>query len=361
VTQSASKAIYLVGGAVRDELLGLPVKDRDWLVTGHTPEEMIAKGYQQVGKQFPVFLHPQSKEEYALARTEKKQGQGYTGFACDFAPDITVEEDLLRRDLTINAIAKDDQGQLIDPYGGQKDLQQRLLRHVSMAFIEDPLRVLRVARFLARFAEFDFEVAPQTLELMRHMAHTGELNHLTPERVWRETETALSSDHCQRYFQLLQEIDALAPLFPGWPTHFSAPPTTFDRQEKWAFLTASMSQDELVNLHDRLRAPNQYRWLSEQVNQVVQRMPTPQSAVVWEKWLGQTGAVKRLQPFAKLVKVLAELTGIPEAEWQRLRSAVADISAKTYMQQGLSGAELGEALQHARIEKLSSLNSALIC
>lgn len=205
---------FLVGGAVRDALLRLPVKDRDWLVVGATPDSMLAQGYQQVGRDFPVFLHPESREEYALARTERKSGNGYTGFVTQFAPDVTLEQDLQRRDLTINAIAQAADGTLIDPYHGQQDLQQRTLRHVSAAFNEDPLRVLRVARFAARFAHLNFRVAPETQALMREMAHSGELAHLTAERVWKETEKALLTRNPQVYFQLLRDCDALQVLFP---------------------------------------------------------------------------------------------------------------------------------------------------
>nr|WP_278427964.1 multifunctional CCA addition/repair protein [Pantoea dispersa] len=205
---------FLVGGAVRDALLRLPVKDRDWVVVGATPDSMLAQGYQQVGRDFPVFLHPESREEYALARTERKSGNGYTGFVTQFAPDVTLEQDLQRRDLTINAIAQAADGTLIDPYHGQQDLQQRALRHVSAAFNEDPLRVLRVARFAARFAHLNFRVAPETQALMREMAHSGELAHLTAERVWKETEKALLTRNPQVYFQLLRDCDALQVLFP---------------------------------------------------------------------------------------------------------------------------------------------------
>ncbi|RRA40172.1 multifunctional CCA tRNA nucleotidyl transferase/2'3'-cyclic phosphodiesterase/2'nucleotidase/phosphatase, partial [Cronobacter sakazakii] len=200
---------YLVGGAVRDALLGLPVKDKDWVVVGATPAEMLALGYQQVGKDFPVFLHPQTHEEYALARTERKSGQGYTGFTCYAAPDVTLEQDLQRRDLTINAIAQDDSGEFIDPYHGRDDLKARLLRHVSPAFNEDPLRVLRVARFAARYAHLGFRIAPETLSLMREMAENGELEYLTAERVWKETESALTTRNPQIYFLMLRECGAL--------------------------------------------------------------------------------------------------------------------------------------------------------
>lgn len=220
--------VYLVGGAVRDNLLNLPVTEQDWVVVGATPEQLLAQGYQQVGKDFPVFLHPVSHEEYALARTERKSGQGYTGFTCYAAPDVTLEEDLLRRDLTINAIARSDDGELIDPYHGRQDLENRVLRHVSEAFGEDPLRVLRVARFAARFAHLGFSVAPETQSLMAAMARSGELSALTPERVWKETEKALKTQSPQVYFQVLRDCDALAVLFPEIDRLFGVP-----APEKW--------------------------------------------------------------------------------------------------------------------------------
>lgn len=220
--------IYLVGGAVRDELLGLPVSDRDYVVVGSTPEAMLTQGYQQVGKDFPVFLHPKTHEEYALARTERKTGSGYTGFSCYAAPDVTIEDDLLRRDLTINAIAKDQQGQLTDPYHGVDDLNARILRHVSDAFAEDPLRILRVARFAARFATQGFQIAPETQSLMQSMTASGELNHLTAERVWAETEKALLSTSPQVYFEVLRQCGALAVLFPEIDRLFGVP-----APEKW--------------------------------------------------------------------------------------------------------------------------------
>lgn len=219
---------YLVGGAVRDRLLGLPIKDKDWVVVGATPQQMLDAGYQQVGRDFPVFLHPDSHEEYALARTERKSGSGYTGFTCYAAPDVTLEQDLLRRDLTVNALAEDADGTIIDPYGGQQDLQQRILRHVSPAFAEDPLRVLRVARFAARYAHLSFRIADETLALMREMADAGELAHLTPERVWKETESALGTRNPQVFFQTLRDCGALKVLFPEIDALFGVP-----APEKW--------------------------------------------------------------------------------------------------------------------------------
>ncbi|WP_341516943.1 multifunctional CCA addition/repair protein [Citrobacter gillenii] len=215
--------IYLVGGAVRDALLGLPVKDKDWVVVGATPQEMLDAGYQQVGRDFPVFLHPQTREEYALARTERKSGSGYTGFTCYAAADVTLEADLQRRDLTINALARDDDGEIIDPYNGRRDLENRLLRHVSPAFSEDPLRVLRVARFAARYAHLSFRIADETLALMREMTADGELAHLTPERVWKETENALTTRNPQVFFQVLRDCGALRVLFPEIDALFGVP------------------------------------------------------------------------------------------------------------------------------------------
>ena len=214
---------YLVGGAVRDQLLNIPIKDHDWLVVGSTPEEMKSLGYMQVGSDFPVFLHPDSKEEYALARTERKSGHGYQGFTFDTSKSVSLEEDLLRRDLTINAMVIDEEGKLIDPYGGQKDLESKILRHVSEAFTEDPLRVLRVARFAARFAHLGFKIAPETLSLMTEISDLGELDHLTPERVWQETERALSERSPWVYFDTLKQTNCLSILFPELDALFGVP------------------------------------------------------------------------------------------------------------------------------------------
>jgi tRNA nucleotidyltransferase (CCA-adding enzyme) len=204
--------IYMVGGAVRDALLGLPVQDRDWVVVGATPEALVAQGYVPVGKDFPVFLHPASREEYALARTERKTAQGYRGFAVHAAPDVTLEEDLARRDLTINAIAQGEDGALTDPYGGQRDIAARVLRHVTEAFSEDPVRILRVARFAARFP--DFSIAPDTLALMQRMVMDGEVDALVPERVWQELARGLMAQQPSRMFEVLRACGALTKLLP---------------------------------------------------------------------------------------------------------------------------------------------------
>jgi len=215
--------IYLVGGAVRDTLLKQTVVDKDYVVVGSSIDEMLAQGYQQVGKDFPVFLHPKTQQEYALARTERKTGKGYQGFSCDANKDVTLADDLLRRDLTINAIAQDSEGKLYDPYHGIDDIHAKVLRHVSDAFIEDPLRVLRVARFAARFHHLGFTIAAETLQLMTDIANSGELEHLTPERVWQECDKALSSQSPQIFFAVLKQCQALTVLFPEIDALFGVP------------------------------------------------------------------------------------------------------------------------------------------
>jgi tRNA nucleotidyltransferase (CCA-adding enzyme) len=220
--------VYLVGGAVRDRLLGRPVSERDWVVVGATPEELQRAGYLPVGRDFPVFLHPKTKEEYALARLERKVAPGYRGFDTQFSPDVTLEDDLRRRDLTINAMAEDAAGTVIDPYGGRRDLEARLLRHVSPAFAEDPVRILRVARFAARYAPLGFRVAEETLQLMRRMVAEGEAAALVPERVWTETEKALGEPSPEVFIETLRDCGALAVVFPELDALFGVP-----QPEKW--------------------------------------------------------------------------------------------------------------------------------
>jgi tRNA nucleotidyltransferase (CCA-adding enzyme) len=215
--------VYLVGGAVRDALLGLPVKERDWVVVGGTRDELLRQKFREVGRDFPVFLHPESHEEYALARLERKVSPGYRGFAVEFGPEVTLEEDLARRDLTINAMAQSSDGSLLDPYGGRHDLEARLLRHVSPAFVEDPVRILRVARFAARFAPLGFRVAPETTALMRSMVERGEAAALIPERVWQETEKALRESAASVFFQVLRECGALQAIYPEIDALFGVP------------------------------------------------------------------------------------------------------------------------------------------
>ncbi|WP_273381940.1 multifunctional CCA addition/repair protein [Actinobacillus porcinus] len=240
--------IYLVGGAVRDKLLGLPVKDRDWMIVGATPEDLLAQGYQQVGKDFPVFLNPETKEEYALARTERKSGSGYTGFICDFSPHIRLEEDLIRRDLTINAIAQSADGKYHDPFGGIEDLNRRILRHISPAFAEDPLRVLRVARFAARFHHLGFTIAKETLTLMQNLTEQGELEHLTTERIWLETEKALTEKNPEIYFDTLRKVGALKVLFPELDALHGVPNPAKHHPEIDSFIHTMMVLQQAVLL-----------------------------------------------------------------------------------------------------------------
>ena len=215
--------IYLVGGAVRDQLLDYPHNEKDWVVVGATPDDMIARGYQQVGKDFPVFLHPETKEEYALARTERKTAPGYKGFEVHADVDVTLEDDLMRRDLTINAIARDENGNIIDPFNGTQDVHDRILRHESPAFSEDPVRILRVARFAARYLHLGFNVADETMQLMKDMVAAGEVDALVPERIWQEMEKALGERSPSRFIEVLRDCGALARILPELDCLFGVP------------------------------------------------------------------------------------------------------------------------------------------
>ena len=242
--------VYLVGGAVRDEQLGLPVKERDWCVVGATPDELLSKGYRQVGKGFPVFLHPETNEEYALARTERKTGAGYHGFEFQTSPDVTLEADLSRRDLTINAMARDADGNLIDPFDGMADLEHRVLRHISDAFSEDPVRILRTAKFKARFAGLGFELAGETLDLMAQMVSDGEADSLQADRVWQETEAALAGPNPHLYFQVLRDCGALAVVFPELDALFGVPQPPQWHPEIDCGLHALMVLEQAAKLSD---------------------------------------------------------------------------------------------------------------
>ncbi len=263
---------YLVGGAVRDTLLGLTAHEHDWVVVGATPEQMLALGYKPVGKDFPVFLHPETNEEYALARTERKTAPGYRGFVFHADSDVTLEQDLYRRDLTINAIVQDEHGQLIDPYNGQADLQQKILRHVSLAFSEDPVRILRIARFAARFHHLGFRIADETLELMQQMVKNGEVNALVAERVWQECERALGEKNPHVFFSVLQQCDALSVIFPEIDTTKNSLITiqqcallTDDKTARFAALCINLAEAPLLTLCQRLGVPNEYRDLALRV------------------------------------------------------------------------------------------------
>lgn len=264
--------IYLVGGAVRDQLLGLPVKERDWVVVGATPQEMLNLGFKKVGRDFPVFLHPKTREEYALARTERKTGKGYTNFICYSDPSVTLEDDLKRRDLTINAIAKSPDGKIIDPYDGCKDLKKHILRHVSPAFAEDPVRILRIARFAARFS--DFKVHSATNKLMQNMLAQGEVDVLVPERVWQELSRALGEASPERFFTVLEECQVLQKLFPEIAAHFVSIKKSLNRVVKlssdiavrFAAITFNLDREEIKNFCKRYKLPSACKELSLLVN-----------------------------------------------------------------------------------------------
>jgi tRNA nucleotidyltransferase (CCA-adding enzyme) len=258
---------YVVGGAVRDELLGLPVQDHDWVVVGATPEDMVAQGFRPVGKDFPVFLHPKTQEEYALARTERKTAPGYHGFVFHTSPDVKLEDDLVRRDLTINAMARAEDGSIVDPYGGQQDLQDRIFRHVSGAFAEDPVRILRLARFAARFP--DFRVAEATNDLMRKMVGEGEVDALVPERVWQELSRGLMEQKPSRMFEVLRDCGALARILPEleaaghtMPVIDYAADRGFELPVRFAALVHELGNAQIAELCQRLRVPTDCRDLA---------------------------------------------------------------------------------------------------
>jgi tRNA nucleotidyltransferase (CCA-adding enzyme) len=348
--------IYLVGGAVRDALLGRPVHEKDYVVIGATVDEMLAQGFQPVGKAFPVFLHPNTKEEYALARTEKKVDKGYHGFTFHADPSVTLEEDLIRRDLTINAIAQDEEGHLIDPYGGQKDLNDRVLRHVSDAFVEDPVRILRIARFSARFAPLGFTVAPETLRLMRTMVENGEVDALVAERVWKEMQSALGEPCPEAFFELLQSCGALQKLFPeiqAWEKPLTALKAsvklTQDPIIRFAALMQAQNTDTLDAFSKHYRLPNEYPELAS----LVIRFQDPchralllsaEELITLLESLDAFRRPERLDPWLTACEVAA-----PEAE--RIRKAyraAADVDTAA-LAQGLQGLAIREAIHQARV------------
>ena len=305
--------VYLVGGAVRDQLLGLPVKDRDWIVVGAAPATLLSLGYQQVGKDFPVFLNPKTKEEYALARTERKSSAGYTGFICDFSPTITLEQDLIRRDLTINAMAQSEEGEIIDPYGGKQDLENRILRHISPAFSEDPLRVLRVVRFAARYHSLGFKIASETLSLMTELAQSGELQHLTAERVWLETEKALNEKNPEIYFETLHKTGALRVLFPEIDALYGVPNPVKHHPEVDSFIHTMLVLKQAVNLTENNPILNKSAVRFAAICHDLGKPLTPQNILPHHYGHEQAG-IKPTRTLCKRLKVpsyfqeLAELT-----------------------------------------------------
>jgi tRNA nucleotidyltransferase (CCA-adding enzyme) len=355
---------FLVGGAVRDRLLGLPVSERDWVVVGATPEDMEAQGFRQVGKDFPVFLHPDSGEEYALARTERKSGRGHRGFKVHSEPSVTLEEDLLRRDLTINAMAEQADGELVDPYGGLADLDARILRHVSPAFVEDPLRVLRVARFAARFANLGFRVADDTLALMRSIAESGELATLSAERIWGETELALGTDSPAVFLQTLQDCGAAGKLLPELEDPLStgrrlslAAAVSADRRLRFAALASGLSPVAVEHICKRLHAPNRYADLATLLAALEEGLSAPQNLDATTKLavLERADAFRRPQRFELLLETVAALH--PEAEaapWQRALAACLEVDAAAIAASGIPGHEIGTRIRAERLAKLGA-------
>jgi len=338
---------YLVGGAVRDKLLNLAVYDRDWVVVGATPEQMLAEGYTAVGKDFPVFLHPKSKEEHALARTERKTGAGYTGFQCHFAPNITLEEDLLRRDLTINAIAQDAQGNLIDPYHGQQDLQNRVLKHVSEAFVEDPLRVLRVARFAAKLAHLGFTIAPETMNLMAEIVQSGELEHLTAERVWQEWQKSLTTQDPQVFLSVLRECGALAVVLPEISCLFGVP-----QPEKWHPEIDTGIHTLMVAKQVALLSGSPYVRFAAQVHDLGKGI-TPESEWPSHKMHCHTGV--------SIIKALCERVRVPN-EYRDLALMVCEQHSNIHRAAELKPATKLKILNKFDVwRKPDRLNDILIC
>ena len=340
---------YLVGGAVRDELLGLPVKEKDYVVVGSTPEEMERLGYKPVGKDFPVFLQPQTHEEYALARTERKSGRGYKGFTVHASPDVTLEEDLRRRDLTINAMAKGEEGQLIDPFGGKRDLERRLLRHVSEAFAEDPVRVLRLARFAARFG---FDVAPETMALMKRMVASGETDYLVPERVWQEFAKGLMEREPQRMFGVLEACGLRPKLLPEL-TAFGKLEGTL--AQRFARLAWPLKQSEVEALCERLKVPGEVRELAllgtrNRVALRASRLATPQALL---ELLKRTDAFRRPERFQDLLAVARrDEPVIDTSRLERALAAAAKVDAGAIAAKAGSPHDIPRLIDEARIDAI---------
>lgn len=409
ITISSQTDTYLVGGAVRDELLNRETNDRDWVVVGSAPELMLDAGFRAVGQDFPVFLHPQTQEEYALARTERKSGHGYTGFDFHAAPDVTIEQDLSRRDLTINAIAQDSDGSLVDPFDGQKDIEQRVLRHVSPAFIEDPLRVLRVARFAAQLAPWGFSVATETIELMQQIVTSGELKYLTAERVWQETFKALQSDSIRTFVEVLRECNALEVLFPEIDRMFGVPqkprwhpeidcgvhllmaldqavaitkdpairygvlvhdlgkgttpeeilPSHYGHEERGVPLVAEMS--------NRIKAPKQYRQLGEKISRwhLLCHKVFELKATTIMKILEGLDTIRKPEIVTQFTlaceadargRLHFENTPYPQGAWLRkVADEIKDIRLDHDEREGLTGVQIGEKLRRKRLSVIKQM------
>lgn len=379
---------YLVGGAVRDQLLGLTVTERDWVVVGATPEQMIAAGYRPVGQDFPVFIEPGSGEEYALARTERKSGRGYGGFVFHTSPDVTLEEDLVRRDLTINAMALDSDGTLIDPFNGRSDLDARLLRHVSPAFVEDPLRVLRVARFAARYANLGFSVAAETIQLMGELAESGELEALTAERSWKEISRALLEPRPDVFIDVLHGCGALSRLMPGvdllitnaitLPALRKTADMALPLPARWSCLlqglatphearAAESDVSAVEAMNRRFKVPRdcqELALLTGRFQPIVDRTNIePETLLELFKAFDIYRRPERLDQFLNVCQARANV-GAAEDQQQAIRNLAAlrnaarvvrEVSVQRLLSEGLKGAELGEALNQSRLQALTQV------
>jgi len=400
---------YLVGGAVRDTLLQFPVRERDWVVLGETPKTMLQRGFIEVGKDFPVFLHPKTKEEYALARTERKTTHGYKGFTVHATADVTLEEDLIRRDLTINAMALLDTGEIIDPYNGQEDLKNKLFRHISPAFCEDPVRVLRIARFCARYHHLGFSIAPETLDLMKQMVQQGEIDHLVSERVWAETDKALAEITPRAYFQTLRDCGALARIFPEIDALFGVPQTekyhpeidtglhtlmvldqaclltentvirfaalihdlgkALTPTENWPhhYGHETLGLNTLKSLCKRLRIPSQYQKLAQQVmeyhthsHRALELKPSTLCQLLTH--LNAFKNTDQLDAFLLACEADAkgrlsyESSAYPQATYIRAaQQAAMQIETQTVLKSGLQGKAIGEAIFKLRSQKIATI------
>jgi tRNA nucleotidyltransferase (CCA-adding enzyme) len=361
--------VYLVGGAVRDELLGLAAAERDWVVVGATPEQLQQAGYRAVGRDFPVFLHPDTHEEYALARVERKTGPGYRGFETRFSPEVTLHQDLQRRDLTINAMARAPDGTLIDPYGGQRDLEHRMLRHVSPAFVEDPVRILRVARFAARLAPLGFKLAPETAALMRRMVDNGEINSLVSERVWREMQRALGESHPEEFFQVLQDCGALAVLLPelDWraserATMQRAARLSSEPSVRFAALLTDAAPQATTALCERLRVPNDYRELALLTARLWRRIAAADALDAGGvlELLEAADAFRRPDRFELLLRATQARSASDETLHAALAVALVTATGVTLPPEQiaqLKGIAIAAAYREARIERLRQLQS----
>lgn len=355
--------VYLVGGAVRDKYLGLPIKERDWVVVGSSPDQLLAQGYHQVGNDFPVFLHPDTKEEYALARTERKTAPGYKGFVFNTDATVTLEEDLLRRDLTINAMAEDEHGKLIDPYHGLTDLQQKVLRHVSPAFIEDPVRILRVARFHARFTHLGFSIAPETIELMRNMSNQGEVNALVPERVWQEWSRALGETTPTAFLALLKSIDAVSIVFPEIANAYEAVQSqlqqathnTTNSLYRFAAALSCLTPDQITQLAARCMIPHQWRDLAIAVATKKSELEHVKTANDFYLILKGLDAFRRPQQLHDFIAVLKTLHFAEEklTLLEKAYRAAQAVKAEPFIQQGFTQRALHDAIVQEQCRQIS--------